>query len=256
MVPKVELVNVSQKFLSSQGENETFALDSINLHINPNEIIALVGPSGCGKSTILNLIAGFTKPTIGKVLLDGMPLGPIGPERLVVFQSPALFPWLNVLDNVTFGLRMHGVPISKCTSSALAVLGDVGLDRFSKHFPYQLSGGMRQRTQIARALINNPKVILLDEPFGALDSQTRLEMQELLLKIWKQHQSTILFITHDVDEALFLSDRTYVLTSRPGRILREIKVPFLRPRNYETLGLKEFGELKTEILACLHHHSI
>ena len=252
MRPKLELINVTQTFQSSVGESHTTALASVSLHIHTGEIVALVGPSGCGKSTILNLIAGFMQPSSGQILLDGKPLAAVGPERLVVFQTPALFPWLNVMDNVNFGPRMRGERSSSYQRLEQEVIGQVGLSGFEKHFPYQLSGGMRQRVQIARALINRPQVLLLDEPFGALDAQTRLEMQVLLLRVWEQHQATILFITHDVDEALFLSDRTYVLSARPGRIQQEVLVPFGKPRRYEILGTEEFGRMKTEILNCLH----
>ncbi len=253
MRPKLELINVTQTFPSPIGESDTTALSSVSLHINPGEIVALVGPSGCGKSTILNLIAGFVQPSSGQILLDGRPLSPIGPERLVVFQTPALFPWLNVMDNVNFGPRMRGERSANYQLLAHLVIDQVGLSGFEKHFPYQLSGGMRQRVQIARALINQPQVLLLDEPFGALDAQTRLEMQVLLLRVWEKHQATILFITHDVDEALFLSDRTYVLSARPGRVQHEVLVPFAKPRSYDILGTEEFGRMKTEILNCLHH---
>lgn len=250
---KVELVDVTQTF-AAQGsaQSGTLALSSVNLHINENEIVALVGPSGCGKSTILNIIAGFVQPTSGEVLLEGKRLAGIGPERLVVFQSPALFPWLTVHDNVTFGPRMRGAPSVEYRELADKIIADVGLSSFLHHFPYQLSGGMRQRVQIARALINKPEVLLLDEPFGALDAQTRLEMQEMLLGIWEQYRATILFITHDVEEALFLSDRTYVMSAHPGRVQSEIKVPFQRPRQYSLFGQKDFAELKGEIIASLH----
>lgn len=251
MPAKLELVGVTQHF-ESQGQSNTVALDSVNLHIDDQEIVALVGPSGCGKSTILNLIAGFLTPTSGQVLLDGKPVSGIGPERLVVFQSPALFPWLTVEDNVTFGPRMRGVPRSEYADLAQRIVEDVGLTKFARHFPYQLSGGMRQRAQIARALVNKPDVLLLDEPFGALDAQTRLEMQEMLLEIWEQYRSTILFITHDVDEALFLSDRTYVLSPHPGRVQREIVVPFSKPRDYSIMADEDFIRLKAEIIDNLH----
>lgn len=255
--PKVELRSISQRFPgSARGQEDTLAIDAVSLHINDREIVSLVGPSGCGKSTILNLIAGFVEPTSGEILIDGSRRGGIKPERLVVFQSATLFPWLSVVDNVTFGPRMRGQPASEYASIAEQVIADIGLSRFSNHFPYQLSGGMKQRVQIARALVNQPKILLLDEPFGALDAQTRLEMQELLLRIWEQYQCTILFITHDVEEALFLSNRIYLLSPHPGRVQREIDVPFDRPRTLSLLGDGHFSQLKAEILTNLHSKAL
>jgi NitT/TauT family transport system ATP-binding protein len=252
MMPKVELIDVTLEFsVKGRSQSKTMALESINLHIDPHEIVALVGPSGCGKSTILNIIAGFLRPNSGQVLMDGKPVNSIALERLVVFQAPALFPWLEVLDNVTFGPRMRGIPSAEYLPVAKKIIEDVGLSAFPHHFPYQLSGGMRQRVQIARALINRPEVLLLDEPFGALDAQTRLEMQEMLLQIWEQYQATILFITHDVEEALFLADRTYVLCARPGRVKCEIAVPFNRPRERSLLGDEHFARLKSDLLSSL-----
>jgi NitT/TauT family transport system ATP-binding protein len=251
--PKVELRDISQRFPgSARGQDYTLAIDAINLHINDREIVSLVGPSGCGKSTILNLIAGFVEPTNGEILIDGRRLDGIKPERLVVFQSATLFPWLSVVDNVTFGPRMRGQSMSEYQPIAEQVIADIGLTRFGSHFPYQLSGGMKQRVQIARALVNQPKILLLDEPFGALDAQTRFEMQELLLRIWDQYQCTILFITHDVEEALFLSNRIYMLSPHPGRVQREINVPFDRPRTLSLFGDSHFSQLKAEILTNLH----
>jgi NitT/TauT family transport system ATP-binding protein len=256
MKRKVELRNVSQRFpTAAKGTNGTLALDAVDLHVNEQEIVSLVGPSGCGKSTILNLIAGFATPTSGEILVDGKRVAGIEPDRLVVFQSPTLFPWLSVMDNVTFGPRMRGVAAAAYKPLAEKVIADVGLARFRGHFPYQLSGGMKQRAQIARALINRPEVLLLDEPFGALDAQTRLEMQELLLSIWDQYRCTIIFITHDVEEALFLSDRTYILSPHPGRIYREVVVPFGRPRTLALFGDSTFSQLKAEILGALHRKS-
>lgn len=252
MVSKVELRNVSQRFPSSASRGEgTLALDSVNLHIDEHEIVSLLGPSGCGKSTILNLIAGFATPTTGDILVDGKQVGGIKPDRLVVFQSPTLFPWLTVMDNVTFGPRMRGEAAPTYKPLAEKVVSDVGLERFRDHFPYQLSGGMKQRAQIARALINRPEILLLDEPFGALDAQTRLEMQLLLLSIWDQYRCTIIFITHDVEEALFLSHRTYILSPHPGRVHREITMPFGRPRTLALFGDSVFSRLKSEILTAL-----
>jgi len=252
MAPKVELRNVSQRFPSAASRGSgTLALDSVDLHIDEHEIVSLLGPSGCGKSTILNLIAGFATPTSGEILVDGKQVGGIKPDRLVVFQSPTLFPWLTVMDNVTFGPRMRGEAAGTYKPLAEKVIADVGLERFCDHFPYQLSGGMKQRAQIARALINRPEILLLDEPFGALDAQTRLEMQQLLLSIWDQYRCTIIFITHDVEEALFLSHRTYILSPHPGRVHREVVVPFGRPRTLALFGDSTFSRLKGEILTAL-----
>lgn len=252
MAPKVELRNVSQRFLSEASRGGgTLALDSVNLHIDEHEIVSLLGPSGCGKSTILNLIAGFAAPTSGEILVDGRQVNGIKPDRLVVFQSPTLFPWLTVMDNVTFGPRMRGEAMATYRPLAERVISDVGLGRFRDHFPYQLSGGMKQRAQIARALINRPEILLLDEPFGALDAQTRLEMQQLLLSIWDQYRCTIIFITHDVEEALFLSHRTYILSPHPGRVHREVAVPFGRPRTVALFSDNTFSGLKGEILTAL-----
>jgi NitT/TauT family transport system ATP-binding protein len=253
MNPKVELIDVTHEFpVKGRAQSKTPALASINLHVDPHEIVALVGPSGCGKSTILNIIAGFLHPNSGQVLMDNKPINRIALERLVVFQTPALFPWLTVLNNVTFGPRMRGVRSAEYLDLANKIIEDVGLAAFPHHFPYQLSGGMRQRVQIARALINKPEVLLLDEPFGALDAQTRLEMQEMLLRIWDQYEATILFITHDVEEALFLADRTYVLCARPGRVKCEIAVPFSRPRERSLLGHQDFARLKSQLLSSFH----
>ena len=252
MVPKVELRNVSQRFPSALSRGGgTLALDSVNLHIDEQEIVSLLGPSGCGKSTILNLIAGFATPTSGEVLINGKQVHGIKPDRLVVFQSPTLFPWLTVMDNVTFGPRMRGEASATYNPLAEKVISDVGLERFRNHFPYQLSGGIKQRAQIARALINRPEILLLDEPFGALDAQTRLEMQQLLLSIWNQYRCTIVFITHDVEEALFLSHRTYILSPHPGRVHREVSMPFGRPRTLALFGDSTFSRLKGEILTAL-----
>lgn len=252
MAPKVELRNVSQRFPSAASRGGgTLALDSVDLHVEGQEIVSLLGPSGCGKSTILNLIAGFTTPTSGDILVDGKPVCGIMPDRLVVFQSPTLFPWLSVMDNITFGPRMRREAAAIYRPLAEKVISDVGLARFRDHFPYQLSGGMKQRAQIARALINRPEILLLDEPFGALDAQTRLEMQELLLGIWDQYRCTIVFITHDVEEALFLSHRIYIFSPHPGRVHREVVVPFGRPRTLALFGDSAFSRLKGEILTAL-----
>ena len=237
---------------SVPGVQDTLALEGVNLTLRDREIVSLVGPSGCGKTTILNLIGGFARPTAGHVLVSGRAVERAGPDRLVIFQSPAVFPWLNVWDNVTFGARHRGVPGREYGERARAALASAQLTGFEKHYPYQLSGGMRQRVQIARCLLLDPEVMLLDEPFGALDAQTRLDMQEWLLDVHVTYHPTVLSITHDVDEALFLSERVYVMSRRPGRIQAEFVVPFGRPRTIDLFGSAEFVRLKTEILRLLH----
>jgi NitT/TauT family transport system ATP-binding protein len=250
--PKVSLSAVTKVFPAAAGVAETVALEGVTLSLREREIVSLVGRSGCGKTTVLNLIAGFMEPTAGRILVGGRPVTRPGPDRLVVFQSPALYPWLTVWDNITFGVRHRGVDPVAYGARATSAIKYAALTGFERHYPYQLSGGMRQRVQIARCLMSEAEVLLLDEPFGALDAQTRIEMQHWLLEMHRAYDPTILFITHDVDEALFLSDRVYVMTPRPGRIQAEIAVPFRRPRRLSVLGAPEFVRLKAEILRLLH----
>jgi NitT/TauT family transport system ATP-binding protein len=248
--PRIQLEHVGKRFGATAGSHApNDALADISLTLQPGEFVCLLGPSGCGKSTILNLIAGFDKPTTGAVLLDGRPVARPGPERGFVFQQPTLFPWLNVLDNVTFGPRMAGIAASTYLPEAERYLALVGLEGFERHAPWQLSGGMRQRVALARAWLPNPEILLMDEPFGALDAQTRLMMQELLTEVWASTRTTILFVTHDVDEALFLADRVLVMSARPGTIREELRIPFARPRDIESLTADPaFGELKRRVL--------
>jgi NitT/TauT family transport system ATP-binding protein len=248
--PRIELEQVSKRFAGASGSGTSNdALTSISLALEPGEFVCLLGPSGCGKSTILNLVAGFDRPSSGSVLLDGKPVQRPGPERGFVFQQPTLFPWLNVLDNVTFGPRMAGLSASSYLPEARRYLALVGLEGFERHAPWQLSGGMRQRVALARAWLPGPEILLMDEPFGALDAQTRLMMQELLTEVWTSTRTTILFVTHDVDEALFLADRVLVMSARPGTIREELRIPFARPRDIEALTADpQFGELKRRVL--------
>lgn len=228
------------------------ALQDISITIEPASIVSLVGPSGCGKSTLLRMVAGFDRPDKGDIALGGRPVSSPGPERGIVFQQPQLFPWLNVLDNVTFGPRMRGVPRETYWPAAERYLASVGLSEFTGHYPYQLSGGMRQRLQIARVLINEPRILLMDEPFGALDYQTRLDMQRLLLDLCASYRPTVMFITHDIDEAVFISDRIHVMSKRPGRIIGTFDVPMDRPRRYEDVAATEpFMRLKLATLDLL-----
>lgn len=229
------------------------ALEKIELEVQAGEFVALLGPSGCGKSTLLNLIAGFEQLTAGELTVAGQPVSKPGPDRGVVFQEAALFPWLNVWDNVVFGPRTQGMPKADYEQRARDMIEIVGLGDFKKHLPVQLSGGMRQRVGIARILTLGSRVLLMDEPFGALDAQTRLTMQELLLSVWQQLKPTIVFVTHDIDEALFLADTIYVMSARPGRIQARITVPLARPRSIEDTTTGVFNAIKRDILQQIRH---
>ena len=245
--PKIAFRGVHKRYAGTRNA-ATLALDRFDLDIAPQEIVSIVGPTGCGKSTALNLLAGFETPSGGSLLIDGQPVSGPGANRGVVFQQAALFPWLTVLANVTLGLQCRGVAPETYERRALELLDEVGLKGFEKHHPYQLSGGMQQRVQIARALIGEPDILLMDEPFGALDYQTRLLMQKLLLRLWQHFRPTIVFITHDVGEAIFISDRVIAMTRRPGRVKREVRVHAPKPRDYEFLGSPEFTRLEHELV--------
>jgi NitT/TauT family transport system ATP-binding protein len=252
VTPRIELRGAGKTFPAERRGQEAFtAVDGVDLVVAEREIVAVIGPSGCGKTTVLNLLAGFDQPTTGRALVDGMPVGRPGPDRSVVFQSPALFAWLTVFDNVVFGPRHRGEPAAEYLPRAEDLLRAVGLAGWERHYPYQLSGGMRQRVQLARALVNRPAVLLMDEPFGALDAQTRARMQELLLDIWGRYHPTVLMVTHDVEEAIFLSHRVYVMTQAPGRIKDVFVVPFDAPRRLELIGGAEFASLKYAMLRSL-----
>ncbi len=247
---RIALRHVTKRFAGPNPESPgNEVLSDVSLALADGEFVCLLGSSGCGKSTILNLLAGFERPDQGELLLDGRPIRAPGPERGMVFQQPTLFPWLSVRDNVTFGPRMAGLASASYQPDAERYLRLVGLQDFADHFPWQLSGGMRQRAALARAWLPNPEILLMDEPFGALDAQTRLAMQELLTGIWQTTRTTILFVTHDVDEALFLADRVLIMSARPGRIREELLVPFERPRSVEDLVADPiYGKLKRSIL--------
>lgn len=224
-------------------------LERVNLGIDEGEFVVLLGPSGCGKSTILNLIAGFERPLAGRVASNGRTIEGPSPERGMVFQQPMLYPWLNVWGNVTFGARMRGTPEAEYAAQAEELLWQMGLLPYRDASPWELSGGMRQRVALARAWIMQPDILLMDEPFGALDAQTRALMQELLLRTWAQRRTTILFVTHDVDEALLLGTRILVMSARPGRIREEIRVPFAYPRDAEALATNaQYGALRAHAL--------
>lgn len=242
---------VTKKFLSRKGE-EIPALSEINLHVGDEEIVSIVGPSGCGKSTLLRIMAGFETASSGRIELDAGDGSPGQKHVGVVFQQPTLFPWMTVWDNITLGPRYRKVEPDVYRRDASDYIAAVGLSGFENSFPYELSGGMKQRVQIARVLINRPRFLLMDEPFGALDFQTRLVMQELLLELWQSYKPSLVFITHDVEEALFISNRVVVMGSRPGNVQEIIATPFARPRNYRELTLeREFTMLKVRILDLL-----
>jgi NitT/TauT family transport system ATP-binding protein len=246
----ITFAGLTKRFPPAGGRSgaATLALEALDLSIAQAEIVSIVGPTGCGKSTALNLLAGFEEPTSGTVRVRDRRVDGPGADRGVVFQQAALFPWMTVLDNVVLGPRCRGVAPEVCDPRALRLLDEVGLSGFEAHYPYQLSGGMQQRVQIARALIGEPEILLMDEPFGALDYQTRLLMQKLLLRLWARFRPTILFITHDVGEALFISDRVIAMTRRPGRVKCEVRVTAPKPRDYEFLGTAEFTALEHQLL--------
>lgn len=246
-------ISISKVNKTYPGDSPVHALDNIDLNIKAGEFVALLGPSGCGKSTLLNLIAGFEQLSSGDLQVNGHAVEKPGPERGVVFQEAALFPWLTVWENVIFGPQMAGAPKASYEARAKEMLEITGLSAFTSHLPVQLSGGMRQRVGIARVLTLGSKVLLMDEPFGALDAQTRLTMQELLLSVWQKLRTTVLFVTHDIDEAILLADTIYVMSARPGRIHTQIDVPIERPRTIEHTTGKEFNELKREILRQIRH---
>ena len=235
------------------GTHPVEALRGIDLEIADGEFTALLGPSGCGKSTLLNVLAGFEAPTGGSLSVCGGPVDKPGPDRGVVFQEAALFPWLNVWENVVFGPKVQGQPAREYEERARETLRLVGLDRFDRHLPVQLSGGMRQRVGIARVLVMEPRVLLMDEPFGALDAQTRLSMQQLLLDVWQKLKKTVVFVTHDIDEAILLADTIYVMSPRPGRIQSTYPVNMARPRSLDTLTEAGFNELKREVMHQIRH---
>lgn len=242
--------NVSKTFPTKKGEVE--ALSPLNLDLKANEFTTLLGPSGCGKSTLLNIAAGLTDPTTGDFIVEGSPITGPGPDRGMVFQSYTLFPWLTARENIEFALREMRFPRADRARIALESLEQVGLARFADAKPSELSGGMRQRVAIARVLSYKPKMLLMDEPFGALDAQSRSEMHELLTSVWETHQLTVLFVTHDIDEAIYLSDRVVVMSPHPGRIREDVRIDTPRPRTPDALTTAEHQELKTHLLSLIH----
>jgi ABC-type nitrate/sulfonate/bicarbonate transport system ATPase subunit len=244
--PILSIRGVSRRFTSAHGD--TLALEATDLEVAENDFITILGPSGCGKSTLLRIVAGLDRPSAGEVQLDGRRIEAPGADRGMVFQSYTLFPWLTVRENVCFGLRERGLARAEQLDIAQAFIGKVGLVGFEQHYPKQLSGGMQQRTALARALANGPRMLLMDEPFGALDHQTRELMQELLQGIWEAERKTVLFVTHDIDEAVFMANRVVVMSARPGRIKLDRPVPLDYPRHYSVKTSPPFAALKAELM--------
>ena len=246
----LEVRELGKRFDTPQGE--CTALDGISFKTHRREFVCVIGPSGCGKSTLIRILAGLERQTSGSVLLDGKPVQGPGADRGMVFQGYTLFPWLTVKKNVMFGLKMNGRGNLHAEREALQWLDLVGLTKFANAYPHQLSGGMKQRVAIARALANRPRILLMDEPFGALDAQTRAKMQTHLLDIWRNIDVTVLFITHDLDEAIFLADRILVLKANPGEVQELIEVPVPRPRDYSQVTSPEFLATKARLEALIH----
>src|SRR6266498_3190299 len=253
---KLEVRNVTKRFgnLSTSKVHRLSAIENVSLSIEEGQFVCLVGPSGCGKSTLLNILAGLDKPSEGEVILNGHEIEGTGPDRIMVFQENALFPWLKVIENVEFGLKIAGLQKDKRRQIALAHLETMQLTKFADSYVYQLSGGMKQRVALARALVLDPEILLMDEPFASLDSQTRDLLSVELQLIWSRTRKNIIFVTHNIMESVCLGDKVFVFTSRPGKIKREITINHRRPRLTEDDELKPFyrevlGELRSEISA-------
>lgn len=245
----LEVEHVTKRYAAGKSGEGVTAVDDISLAVEENGFLTVLGPSGCGKTTLLRLIAGFEQPTDGKILSNGIEVTRPGADRVVVFQHPWLYPWLNVWENIAFGLKLTHRKVDR--GSVDEIIGIVGLEGFGKRAPHELSGGMQQRVALARALVMSPKVLLMDEPFGALDAQTRQAMQEFLLSLWGQIKATVVFITHDIEEAILLGDRLVVMTARPGRIALNQRIDLPRPRNEATALEPHFIELRRHALATL-----
>lgn len=244
--------SLSQSYVDPYTGDVTDAIGDVSLTIDDGEFVALLGPSGCGKTTVLNIVAGFMASTGGTVSVGGEPVHAPGPDRGVVFQDFALFPWLTVESNVAFGLKMQGVGKAERRERAGRMLELVGLDGFGAKYPHELSGGMRQRAGVARVLVTDPAMMLMDEPFASIDAQTRRQLQQEVLRIWDTSRPTVLFVTHDVDEAIFMADRVVVLSGRPSTVAADIRVPLTRPRTWRDVQSDPaFIDLRNELLAML-----
>ena len=248
----IELNNIVKVFKDRKGGADMLAIDNVSLKLEKKEFLCLLGPSGCGKSTLLNMIAGFEFPSSGEVKVDGRPVAGPGADRGMVFQQANLMPWLPVWDNVAFSLKLQGKSAAERRAAAQPFIETVKLKGFENHFPGELSGGMAQRVGIARALLQNPSVILMDEPFAALDAQTKMEMQEELVALWQRYEGTIVFVTHSVDEALILATKVAVMTHRPGRMRELIDIDLPRPRDTTS---HEFNQAKRHVLGLIREES-
>ncbi|MEK4177435.1 ABC transporter ATP-binding protein [Aeribacillus sp. FSL K6-1305] len=248
---EINIQNLSKVYKTNNGSFQ--ALENVSLYVKNEEFVSILGPSGCGKSTILRILAGLEEPTSGSVQVSGEEVKGPSAKRGMVFQSYTLFPWLTVRENIEFGLKLKGMKQKERKEISDRYLELVGLERFADSYGKELSGGMKQRVAIARSLANNPEVLLMDEPFGALDAQTKQSMQQLLLDIWKKEKTTIVFITHDIDEALFLSQRIYVMEARPGRILEEIDADLQLFQDGELADVEKFMNVKKHIISLLKH---
>ncbi|WP_375460284.1 ABC transporter ATP-binding protein [uncultured Enterovirga sp.] len=249
---EIAIRNISKTFTDRSRDRDVVAIDNVSMTIADHDFVCLLGPSGCGKSTLLNMIAGFEQPSAGRIEVGGVPVEKPGADRGVVFQQPTLMPWLTVADNVAFHLKLKGLGKAERRERAQRFIDLVGLTGFEGHFPSELSGGMNQRVGIARALLMNPRVILMDEPFAALDAQTKLEMQEELVQIWQRIACTIVFVTHSVDEALVLGNRIAVMTRRPGRIREDFEFDMPRPRDITSPA---FNDAKRRVLGLIREEA-
>ena len=252
---KLEARDIGLAYHQARTGATLVALDSVNLQIAEGEFVSVVGPSGCGKTTFLSVVDGLIPATRGEILVDGVAVHAPGPDRAVVFQDASLLPWRTVLKNVLYGLECIGAPAAEARERALHFIGMVGLNGFEHHYPHELSGGMQQRVNLARALVMDPKILLMDEPFAALDAQTREFMQEELLGIWRKTGKTVLFITHQIDEAIFLSDRVVVFSSRPGRVKATIPIEIERPRSLRLKREPRFHALADQIWSLIQDES-
>ncbi|MDR7419765.1 MAG: ABC transporter ATP-binding protein [Armatimonadota bacterium] len=250
----IAVADLTKRFAAPEGE-VLLALDQVSFAVRPNEFVSIIGPSGCGKTTLLQILDGLVRPERGEVLVHGSRVTGPGPDRAMVFQDFALLPWATVLHNVAFPLEIRGVRREEREHRARQVIATVGLAGFEGYYPHALSGGMQQRVGLARALVVNPDTLLMDEPFGALDAQTRHELQDELLQLWQEHPKTVVLVTHDMEEAVYLSDRILVLTPRPGRIAREIVVPLARPRDVRVRRTAAFAELVENVWESLKGQS-